>query len=308
MLSFGQRACAEYSKSGLSSDEKLAMTYYDASRVYYQIADYTGDSSWTNCESKAEAIYKNYVTGSGGGVPGYWNFTTGFLMDVQHTSDATSKQAAVSLSQNGAYCGDGTPLEWTADPSVSREVAYCLMSYLNAEALGEPRRARMTQLADQALGHIDQWFVKKSSRQPKDSDVPEAVGQYYLQPFMVGLTTQALIKYWDVTKDSRVQPAVKVALDAIWDRAWVASDQAFWYDNWVPNPSTAFPAKPGAPDLNLLIAPAYAWLYQRTGDTTYRDRGDQIFAGGVKGAYLEGAKQFNQSYMWSFDYVKWRQQ
>jgi hypothetical protein len=71
------------------------------------------------------------------------------------------------------------------------------MSYLNAEALGEPRRARMTQLADQALAHIDQWFVKKSSRQPKGSDVPEATGQYYIQPFMVGLTTQALIQYWE---------------------------------------------------------------------------------------------------------------
>ena len=284
------------------------MTYYDAARVYYQIADYTGDSSWTNCESKAEAVYKGYVTESGGVVPGYWNFTTGFLLDVQHTSDATSKQAAVSLSKNAAYCVDGTPLEWSADPARSREVAYCLMSYLNAEALGEPRRARMTQLADQALSHIDQWFVKKTSRQPKDSDVPEATGQYYIQPFMVGLTTQALIRYWEVTKDSRVQPAVKVALDAIWSRAWVAADQAFWYENWILDPSMAFPARSGAPDLNLLIAPAYAWLYQRTGDTTYRDRGDQIFAGGVKGAYLEGAKQFNQSYMWSFDYVKWRQQ
>jgi hypothetical protein len=285
------------------------MTYYDAARVYYQIADYTGDSAWTNCESKAEAIYKSYVQGAaawGGGygaVPGYWNFTTGFLMDVQHTADATSKQAAISLSENASFCR-----EWTVKASLSREVAYCLMSYLNAEALGEPRRARMAQFADQALGHIDQWFISKTFRQPQDSDVPQSAGQYYLQPFMVGLTTQALIKYWDVTKDSRVQPAVKAALDALWARAWVASDEAFWYENWTPDPSMAFPARPGAPDLNLLIAPAYAWLYQRTGDTTYRDRGDQVFAGGVKGAYLEGAKQFNQSYMWSFDYVKWRGQ
>ena len=88
-------------------------------------------------------------------------------MDGEHTSDATSKQAAVLLSQNAAYCGDATPLEWTAGPVMSREVAYCLMSYLNAEALGEPRRARMTQLADQALGHIDQWFVSKSSAHPQ---------------------------------------------------------------------------------------------------------------------------------------------
>jgi hypothetical protein len=74
----------------------------------------------------------------------------------------------------------------------------------------------------------------------------------------------------------------------------------------VTDPAQVFPAKPGAPDLNLLIAPAYAWLYSRTGDTTYRDRGDQIFAGGVKGAWLDGSKVFNQNYMWSFDYVKWR--
>jgi hypothetical protein len=49
-------------------------------------------------------------------------------------------------------------------------------------------------------------------------------------------------------------------------------------------------------------------MYQQTGDTTYRDRGDQVFAGGVTRAYLNNGKQFNQNYMWSFDYVKWRSQ
>jgi hypothetical protein len=49
-------------------------------------------------------------------------------------------------------------------------------------------------------------------------------------------------------------------------------------------------------------------MYQQTGDDTYRDRGDQVFAGGVRGAWLDGPKQFNQNYMWSFDYVKWRSQ
>jgi hypothetical protein len=184
------------------------------------------------------------------------------------------------------------------------------MAHLNAEALGQPRRARMVQLADHALGHIDQWFISKTSRAKlRGFDGPaQAAGQYYIQPFMVGVTAQALIQYWEVTKDGRVQPAIKAALDALWNSAWVPANQSFWYENWVSDPAKAFPARPGAPDLNLLIAPAYAWLYSRTGDTTYRDRGDQIFAGGVKGAWLEGSKQFNQSYMWSFDYVKWRSQ
>jgi hypothetical protein len=306
MVDYGRKACAPFLSSTLTLDQKLGLTYYDAERVYYQVAAYTGDGSWKDCATKAEAVYKDYVLRNNGGVPGYWNFTTGFQMDWQLTTDSTSKQAAVLLSKNGAYCTDVTPLEWTANASKSREVAYCLMSYLNAEALGEPRRARMTQHADQALGHIDQWFISKTARAPSDIDVAGAAGQYYIQPFMVGLTAQALIRYWEVTKDPRVQPAIKIAMDALWNRAWVAADQAFWYQNWVTDPAQVFPAKPGAPDLNLLIAPAYAWLYSRTGDTTYRDRGDQIFAGGVKRAWLDGSKQFNQNYMWSFDYVKWR--
>ena len=61
-----------------------------------------------------------------------------------------------------------------------------------------------------------------------------------------------------------------------------------------------------APDLNLLIAPMYAWLYRQTGETKYRDQGDALFAGGVKKAYLDGGKQFDQNYWWSFDYVRWR--
>jgi hypothetical protein len=38
----------------------------------------------------------------------------------------------------------------------------------------------------------------------------------------------------------------------------------------------------------------------------YRERGDAIFAGGVQRAWLDGAKQFNQNYMWSPDYIRWR--
>ncbi len=123
---------------------------------------------------------------------------------------------------------------------------------------------------------------------------------------MVGLTSAALIMYYDKTGDARVLPAVRTAMDWLWANAWVAADESFWYANWVPNPSIPFPAQPGAPDLNLLIAPAYAWLFHQTGDSRYRDEGDAVFAGGVKFAYLGAGKQFDQNYWWSFDYVKWR--
>ena len=306
MARFGQTHC-EYLTQPHALDDLLNHVYYDAERVFYQIADYTGDSAWTTCAKRAKAVYRDqYVLPNNGNVPGYWNFTHGLTMDYLRTGDTTSKNAVVLLSQHAAYATDSTPLAWTQSAVRSREVAYAIMSYINAEKVGAPPRTRLPQLVDQALGHIDQWFISKSYRCPRSCDPVVATGQYYIQPFMVGLTSEALIMYFEKTQDPRIPPAIKTALDWLWANAWVANNQAFWYDNWVSAPTIPFSPRPGAPDLNLLIAPAYAWLYRHTGDITYRDHGDQIFAGGVQFASLGGGKQFNQNYKWSFDYVQWR--
>jgi hypothetical protein len=280
--------------------------YYDAQKVYLQIADYTGDSQWNACALAARTAYRDsYVIPNKGGVPGYWNFTHGLAMDYLRSADAQSKNAMLLLSNNAAYASDRTPFFYIIHAGRSREVAYAINSYLNAEKVGAPARARLDQYVDVALGYIDQWFLSKTYRCPPCGAGAQP-GDYYIQPFMAGLTAEALIGYYQKTNDPRVFPAVKTAMDWLLANAWVPANRAFWYENFVSDPSQPFPAKAGAPDLNLLIAPAYAWLYQMTGDTKYRDAGDQVFAGGVAGAWLGGGKQFSQNYRWSFDYVKWR--
>jgi hypothetical protein len=234
-------------------------------------------------------------------------------MDYQINADLLSRRTAILLSQNAAFASDSAPLEYSASAAVSREVAYTIRAYLNAEKLGVPRRARLYDLVNQAFGHIDQWFLSKSFRNAATiTDPIGSRGQYYIQPFMVGLTMEALIMYHEANSDpseqAKVISNVKICLDWLWANAWVAADAAFWYENYVPDASVPFFQKAGAPDLNLLIAPAYAWLYKVTRDTTYRDRGDRVFVGGVQAAYLDGIKQFNQNYIRSFDFVKWRQQ
>jgi hypothetical protein len=106
-----------------------------------------------------------------------------------------------------------------------------------------------------------------------------------------------LINYYQLTNDPRIPPAVQTAADGLW-ATWVASGSGFEYD-------TAGDTS-AQPDLNLLIAPAYAWLWQMTGIQTYLDHGDQVFAGGVLYANFWSGKQFSQSYRSSFNYVKWR--
>jgi hypothetical protein len=289
MKSFGLTTCQALKRGDASFDEALAATYYDAAWVFYQIGDYLGDPSWNDCAEAAEATYRDrYVLPNNGAIPGYWNFSRGLAEDFLRTGDERSRKAVVLLARNGAFARDSTRLEETVSSEMSRETAYAISAYLNAEEVGEPSRTRLTLLVDHALGHLDQWF--QSGTAP------------YIRPFMVALTAQALIQYSERYEDERILPALVHAADVLWEKMWIPGVGAFMYTDRVVVSGGREPS----PDLNLLIAPLYGWLYRKTGEDRFLERGDEIFAGGVRGAYLSNPKQFNQSYRWSFRYVEWR--
>jgi hypothetical protein len=291
MVHKGRLVCERIARPLPSFDDELGETYYDRVRVMVQIREYTQQPSWDACLARALAIYRDrYVLVHKGEVPGYWNFTTGLRLHYARTGDVVSKNAILALSTK-QYAADTAPLEWTRSYELSREVAYAILSYIDAEAVGEARRTRRALLVDQAYDHLDQWFVRAVWIQNPGGD-----GQG-LTPFAVGLTAHSLIRDWEQTGDARLIPALRRAADWLWANAWMPRAKAMWY---------ASGSKTPAPDLNLLIAPMYAFLYHRTGLDQYRDQGDALFAEGVRGAWLDGGKQFNQNYWWSFDYVRWR--
>lgn len=257
--------------------------FYDGIRVFYQIADYLGKPQWADCAQYVKAVYLPYVLSTEGRLQGYKVFPEGLYQDYLRTGDENSRNAVLLLAKNSAYAGSGGAV----GPELSRETAYLLEAYRFAKLLGEPHPNEEQTLAF-ALGHLDQWFNLRSRY---------TGGAYYLQPFMAGLTMEALIGYYEEFPDPRIPPAIRMALDGMWEY-WVDRDQAFDY---ITNDDEV----KGAPDLNLLIAPAYAWMYLQTGDPIYRERGERIFTGGVRGAWLGQGKQFSQNYRWSFDYVRW---
>ena len=114
---------------------------------------------------------------------------------------------------------------------------------------------------------------------------------------------RGLIDWYETrTQDPRIVEAVARTLDWMWDRLYFADTQSFCY-LWSAEANTC---TQGAPDLNMLYAPAFAWIALQTGDPKYVERGDKLFEGGVKYAYLYGGKQYNQNYRWSVAYVRWR--
>ena len=54
MIAYGQPDC-DYLAQAHTPDDALNHVYYDAERVFYQIADYTGNATWTTCAQRAEA-------------------------------------------------------------------------------------------------------------------------------------------------------------------------------------------------------------------------------------------------------------
>ncbi len=282
MRTFGRKQCAR------DIDHQVAweggVWYYDGAKVFYQIADYTRDPSWKTGARRVALDYRKYVLDNKGKIPGHRIFTRGLLEDYERTGDEASRQAVVDLAHHAAFASNDPG--GMVDAEGSRETAYNILAFLdNEEAGGEPN-PNLTSYVDNALGHLDQWFVQKSTP--------------YVKPFMFALTAQALIEYHKRTHDPRILPALETGANALWTEMWHSDKGGFGYLN-----VETFEAGPGAaPDLNLLIAPVYAWLFRHTGDTKWRERGGLVFAGGVGNSWLDGGKQFSQNYRWSFEFVR----
>lgn len=319
MLSYGATQCESYADPGTTFDSKLGSSYYDAIRVFTQIAQYTGDSGWYDCVEDIKEVYRdNYVIANNGVVPGYWSFSQGMTLDYARTSEVASKNGVVYLSENAPFCTDSTAYAAVSPITYSRETAYCINAMINAEGLGEPHQTRLSQAGDAndwvdaALGHLDQWFGAKTATCIDEcaSNVPVCSGKYYFQPFMVAITVEALIREFNRSGDSRIQAAITTALDELWVDAWIPADNAMWYQNCKNTPGDAWivdaPNELGlkAADLNQLIAYGYAWLYTKTSDSGYRDKAYALFNGAILGQaelnYLYYHKQFNQNYTFSF--------
>ncbi|HEV8357818.1 MAG TPA: hypothetical protein VGQ17_13780 [Gemmatimonadales bacterium] len=300
MLTYGAEHCAYIAahKDDADFSAALAATYYDGTQVYEQIAQYTGDSSWGTCAQDMEHVYRDrYVIPNNAVVAGgYWVFSTGMRLNFERTGDPLSKQWAVALSTNSLYARDRTAdvIINLSDLNYSREIAYALRSYIDAERMGAPRRSQRAMWVDLAYGHMAQFMDSTQW------------GGRQVSPFMMGLTTYILIKDWEQTHDARLIPALRQMADFLWANAWVASAQGMKY-NLNPNAPASDASMTPAPDLNNLIVPMYGFLYQQTGEITYRDEGDALFAGAATNGYLDGSKQFNQNYQFAFDFVKWRQ-
>jgi hypothetical protein len=292
MLQSGRALCDQGKIQELSTWEGNVW-YYDGIRTYYQMAYYTGDTDWEQCAGYVRELYLKYVLDNNGQIPGWRVFPIGLQMDFERRGSQESRQALLALASNSAFARSGGGL----DPELSRETAYLIHAYLSQEQVGGGVNQMLESSREFALEHLKAWTVAESTQ--------------YVKPFMVGLTFEALIRYYEERdRDPRILSAIQIAADWLWSKGWRSSAQAFEYIVCKDEAMDSYPECRGpdagpAAELNLLIGPAYGWLYKETKDPLYRERAIAVFSGGVQNATLSNGKQFNQNYRWSFDLLKW---
>ena len=309
MISYGHQWGSEFTDGSNDYITLLNYFYYDAERIYYQIADYTGEAEpWNTYAHAARSTYAKYLTDNDFRTSGYWRFPHGLFMDWERTNSSQARSYLIQLRDNAAFSDPDTNSwadGWFAQ-RYSREVAYALQNHMLAERAGEARMTERVNLyVDMALRHIESWTTGNWVTTNPDWQ--------FVQAFMAGLTASALIDYHERSvelgsPDNRIPGALESLADWLWMNMWnhdVDGTGHGAFAHVTPRIEGVGSESP-APDLSLLIAPLYGWLYRETGASRHLERGDAVFEGGVELAHLNGSKRFNQSYRASFDYVEWR--
>ena len=319
--------------------------YYDRAAIFYVWWARSGNARYLERANALALDYrKNYVEKTAMpytyNVSTYWHMPLGLALHYLVTGDEKSRQAvgysAEWLSSEPTVAAMGTkktmplpaaartqspigrslPSTITVGIAENRWRARVLQAFVLAHAINAPRTGPATafgkggmvrvipgtwaERAKQALDIILAFQNPDGSYRDEQSGGAE-------KPFMDGLLNDALIMYYQfVSPDPRIISAVKRNLDYNWANTWLG--ESFAYYEW----SYTSPVDPSwaggryaAGDLNGLMVGAFGWVYAKTKDVTYRDRGDEIFRT-ITNAYLAGSKQFNQAYASSYRYLAYR--
>lgn len=298
-------ASGAYSKT---IDNAIVYGQYEPWYGFRRLAEHLGgDAEIAAYANAAESAWLPYTVKNAGRIPGYYNYTDGFAL-----SDNQAALDALAVQSRSAAFATGSTLEAMKPEALSREVAYAVLGYVNAEfACNQPRNERLASYVELMHGHIGQWLGGIETDEAgeivagTESLHRFAEGKEGFAPFMGAITAWALIAAEKVLpSDRRTLSNITRLFDAMWPFYWMASGMKYRWTSTTP-----------ATALNNEIAPIYWWLYKQTGDERHLDRGDALFnstaayesltyRGTAVQVYL--SKEFNELIRWACDGLRWR--
>jgi hypothetical protein len=222
-----------------------------------------------------------------------WSYTITGMEDSLGSSRNPIVRAA--LLKIAVMAGSGTLVEGTTSEFSQREMSWAFARQLSQEKVTGVKNHYVRHYCDTLLSHM-------TTQAYKDSD------RLYTESFFVGLLFDQLRQCLQIFHDKRIPVVVKLMADRIWSE---------WYDSTTTHELLYNPEPLGEgcrvdcldirfDALNNYISPMFAFIFRLTGDTTYRDRGDELFNHVYDGTYPSSPKQYNQTVRYAWDFVEWR--
>ena len=147
-------ASGDYSRT---VDNAIVYGQYEPWYGLRRLAEHLGgDAEIAAYANAAESAWLPYTVKNSGRITGYYNYTDGFRL----SGNQAARDALVVQSRSAAYA-TGSSLEMMKAEALSREVAYAVNGYVNAELCGAPRHERLAPYIELMVGdggHIDQWL------------------------------------------------------------------------------------------------------------------------------------------------------
>jgi len=275
--------------------------YYDRALIYYAWWIRSGKVEyWKRATAIALNYRKEYLEANNYNASAHWQQIEGVELHYLLTGDEASRKAVgrvADVFNVPFYMDHLSDLKAQMDNRIQARTLMALLTAWKLKAESQTG-ANWATLLPKAVTDI------LASQDTSGAYRFVQVQCGHNLPFMVGLLNDALIKYHTFfNADTRILPAIRKSDDYMWTKDWIPAEHAFVY---LDGPCDEAGTDP-APDLNNLIVNGFAWVYKQTGNTVYRDRADEIFAGAVAKGWLNGSKQFNQQYTSSYRYPAYRQ-
>lgn len=294
--------------------------FYDGQWVMYQTGMYLGTSyPWWYAGRACATRYQDYaITGAGvWGEQSIYVFSDGNYYNCMIYGSPTACNGVNQEAQSGPGSSMVANLASFASGDFARESSFMLRAKRLDYDLCQIRSgncgaspttlAQVQAMVNYVLGNMEQYASG-------DATILQ-------EHFMAGLMMMSVIECYEDTRtcnsDPRIPVAVQKLADYMWNNWWLPWDGnkgclPYEERTWQTGSTINTGCLNSAPleDLNGLIAPAFAWLYYRTGIQKYQQEADTLFNSSVLEPTGSGigffGKTYSQDYWYAFKFLGWR--
>ncbi|MEM7432676.1 MAG: hypothetical protein AAF351_12190 [Pseudomonadota bacterium] len=322
----------------VSVRQKFDNEFYDSANTFFRIGLYLEEEEpWFTYAKWANDVYREFYLDPNDWHTAAWRRSSyGIYLRRELVGDVPIRQLEL-MRDKPAFSKIIEGRGQGGAEHRSRAIALAVESHVLAERAGADRAAERGVLQLETFvpwmgSHLYEWRSGSYNGTYRE-------GGPRFAPFMFGLTAHALIEfvewerengrdpeaYWPklfpIDYGSGIDPdakkiywnSIETALGdlAIW--MYVSASHQNGEPMWQTGRQDGFLYQDIldprlAPDLNLMIAHVYAWLWKETGDKRFLEIGDEVFnAGALYGSTFSG-KHFNQQFRYAFDFLQWRRE